>query len=78
MLNHPGEELEKHTTYSVCAFSVGFGMSYEESEALEAYYINTCGLELTKRGKSWNGIGLINKKKELKNFEKSKKLIVWK
>lgn len=78
MLNHPGEELEKHITSSVCAFSVGFGMSYEESEALEAYYINTCGLELTERGKSWNGIGLINKKKELKNFEKSKKLIVWK
>ena len=75
MINHPGEELENHLNENICAFSLGFGMTYEESEMLEAFFINTCGLELTERGKNWNGIGLINKKRELKNFEKAKKYL---
>ena len=74
-LNHEDDELAKHLNENVCAFLVGWGMTYAESSALEAYWISTCGLELTKRGKPWLGEGLINKKQERRWIEKGKSIL---
>lgn len=78
-LNHEGDELSKHLNENICAFLMGWGMTYDESAALEAFWIKTCGLQLLKRGENWTGVGLINKKRERRSEEKAKQILkIWK
>lgn len=74
-LNHINDELCKHLNENICAFLMGYGMTYEESSALEAFWIMKSGLNLTKRGKNWDGKGLINKKQERRWIEKGKLIL---
>ena len=36
-LNHVNDELCEHLNENICAFLMGYGMTYEESSALEAF-----------------------------------------
>lgn len=76
-LNHEKDEMarniDKNPNY--CVFLMGWGMTYSESAALEAYWIMKSGLKLTKRGKTWNGEGLINKRQERRWIEKGKSML---
>lgn len=79
-LNHPeSDELSKHLNENICAFLMGWGMSYVESAALEAFWIKECGLSLLKRNENWNGTGLINKRRERRSEEIAKQILkIWK
>ena len=76
-LNHDGDEMARiiDGNPNYCIFLMGWGMTYDESAALEAYWIMKSGLKLTKRGKNWSGDGLINKKQERRWIEKGKSML---
>lgn len=49
----------------ICIYFFGWGMTYDESAALEAFWIRKSGLKLSKfKQKSWDGEHLLNKKYE--------------